>query len=180
VSRPSRTTRGQQHLLQARRQRARAGAAAGEHQLLGEERVAFAAGVDVVDQARGLLGAEQAGELLNQLGAGEPGQLQPLHAAVAGKLGEQPAQRVQAVQLVAAEGEHQQDPTGPKVGGEEGDQVAGGAVGPVQVLHDPQQRRPRASRSTTPSTRSRSSSSATRMQVGRDAARPPSANCSMR
>ena len=33
--------------------------------------------------------------------------------------------------------------TGPiaEVGGQEGDQVAGGAVGPVQVLHDPQQRR---------------------------------------
>jgi hypothetical protein len=84
-------------------QRARAGAATGQQQLLGEERVALAAGEDVVDQPRGRVGAEQAGELLGQLGAGEAGQLQPPHAAVARQLAEQPAQRVQAVQLVAAE-----------------------------------------------------------------------------
>jgi hypothetical protein len=48
---------------------------------------------------------------------------------------------VQAVQLVAAEGQQQQHPAGPQVGREEGDQVAGGAVGPVQVLHNQQHRR---------------------------------------
>jgi hypothetical protein len=50
---------------------------------------------------------------------------------------------MQAIQLVAAEGEHHQHPAGAEGGGEEGDQVAGGAVGPVKVLHDPQQRRAR-------------------------------------
>ena len=98
-------------------------------------------GVDVVEQPGGRVGAQQAGQLLGQLGAGEARQLQPLHAAVAGQLAQQPAKRVQPIQLVAAEGAHQQHPARPKGGGEEGEQVAGGAVGPVQVLHDPQQRR---------------------------------------
>jgi hypothetical protein len=85
----------------------------------------------------------QAGQLLGQLGAGEAGQLQPPHATVAGQLAQQPAQGVPPVQLVAAEGAHQQHPSRPQIGGQEGEQVAGGTVGPVQVLHDPQQRRPR-------------------------------------
>jgi hypothetical protein len=132
---------GKQHLLEAGRQRVRAGGVAGQHQLLGEERVAFGAGEDLVDQPGGRVGAEQAAELLGQLGAGEAGQLQPPHAAVAGQLTQQPAQRVQAVQLVAAEAAQQQHPARAQGGGEEGDQVAGGTVRPVQVLHDPQQRR---------------------------------------
>jgi hypothetical protein len=64
-----------------------------------------------------------------------------VYAAVAGQLAQQPAQRVAAVQLVAAEGQHQHDPARPQGGGQVGEQVAGGAVGPVQVLHDQQQRR---------------------------------------
>ncbi len=132
---------GEQHLLEAGRQRARAGAVAGQHQLLGEERVALGAGVDLLDEPGGRGGTEQAGELLGQLGTAEARQLQALHAAVACQLAEQPAQRVQAVQLVAAEGEQQQHRAGAQVGGEEGDQVAGGAVRPVQVLDDQQQRR---------------------------------------
>jgi hypothetical protein len=64
-----------------------------------------------------------------------------LHAAVAGQLAQQPAQRVPAVELVAAEAAHHQHPPRPQVGGQVGDQVAGGAVGPVQVLQHPQQRR---------------------------------------
>jgi hypothetical protein len=39
--------------------------------------------MDIVDQPEGWVGAQQAGQLLGQLGAGEPWQLQPLHAAVA-------------------------------------------------------------------------------------------------
>jgi hypothetical protein len=117
---------------------ARAGAAAGQQQFLGEERVALRTRVEVVDQPGGRVGAEQAGELLGHLGAGEAGQLQPLHPAVAGQLTEQPAQRVQPVQFVVAEGAHQQHPTGAEVGGQVGEQVAGGAVGPVQVLQHPQ------------------------------------------
>jgi hypothetical protein len=50
---------------------------------------------------------------------------------------------VSPIQLVAAEAAHHQHPTGPEVGGQEGEQVAGGTVGPVQVLQHPQQRRPR-------------------------------------
>jgi hypothetical protein len=48
---------------------------------------------------------------------------------------------VAAVQLVAAEGAHHHDASGAEICCEEHDQVAGGAVGPVQVLHHPQQRR---------------------------------------
>jgi hypothetical protein len=60
-----------------------------------------------------------------------------------GQLAQEPAQRVQAGQLVAAEGAHQQHPPRPQGGGQERQQVAGGPVGPVQVLHHPQQRRAR-------------------------------------
>ncbi len=99
--------------------------------------------MDIVDQTGGRRGAEQVGGLLGQLGAAEARQLHPLDAAVACQLAEQPAQRVQAMQLVAAVGHHQQHPTRAQAGGEECDQVTGGAVRPVQVLHDQQQRRPR-------------------------------------
>src|SRR4029450_11573314 len=58
------------------------------------------------------------------------------------QLAQEPPQRVAAVQLVAAEAAHHQDSTRPEVGGQVGDQVASGAVGPVQVLHHPQQRPP--------------------------------------
>jgi predicted enzyme related to lactoylglutathione lyase len=44
------------------------------------------------------------------------------------------------VQLVAAEGGHHQHLPRAEGGGQEGEQVAGGAVGPVQVLDEPQQR----------------------------------------
>jgi hypothetical protein len=84
---------GQQHLLEAGRQHPRA-AVAGEQELLGEERVALRTGIDVVDQPGGRLVAEQAGQLLGQLGAGEPRQVQPPYAAVAGQLTEQPVQWV--------------------------------------------------------------------------------------
>jgi hypothetical protein len=50
---------------------------------------------------------------------------------------------VQPIQLVAAEGQHHHDGARAEVGGQEGEQVAGGAVGPLQILHHPQQRRPR-------------------------------------
>jgi hypothetical protein len=131
---------GQEYLLQAWRQHAAAGALAGQQQLLGKERVALRTRIDLLDQPGGRVAAEQAGELLGHLRAGEPRQLQPLHAPVAGQLAQQAAQRVQAVQLVAAEGAYQHDPAGPEGGGQECQQVAGGAVGPVQVLQHPQQR----------------------------------------
>ena len=131
---------GEQDLLEAGGQRGRAGAVAGQHQFLGEERVAFGAGVDLVHQPGRWVLAEQAGELLGQLVTAEAAQLEPPHAAVAGQLAEQPAEWVQAVQLVAAEGEQHQHRAVAEVGGQVGDQVAGGAVGPVQVLHDQQQR----------------------------------------
>jgi hypothetical protein len=65
--------------------------------------------------------------------------LEPSHAAAAGQLAVQSPQRVQPVQLVAAEGEQHQHRAVAEVGGQEGDQVAGGAVGPAQALHDQQQ-----------------------------------------
>jgi len=62
---------GQQHLLEVGRQHPRI--ATGQHQLLGEERVTLRTRVDVLDQPGGRVRAEQAGELLGQLGAAEPG-----------------------------------------------------------------------------------------------------------
>ncbi len=46
------------------------------------------------------------------------------------------AQRVAAVQLVGAVGPEQQDALGAEVAGEEGDELAGRAVGPVEVVED--------------------------------------------
>jgi hypothetical protein len=59
---------------------------------------------------------------------------------VARQLGQQRAQRVTAVQLVGAVGAHDQHPLLAERAGEEAHEPAGGAVRPVQVLDDEQQR----------------------------------------
>jgi hypothetical protein len=70
------------------------------------------------------------------------GQLQPLHRRQPDQLGQQRPQWVPPVQLVGPVANGQRHPTRPQGAGQEGDQVPGGAVGPVQVLQHQQHRRP--------------------------------------
>ena len=124
---------GQQGVAQAGRQLA-LGTAGGGGQLLDEEGVAAGAGVDPPGQ----LGRDRrpldAGQLGRHLGRAEAGQLQALDPAAAVQLGQERPQRVAAVQLVGAVGSDQQEAAVAQVADQEGEQVAGGPVGPVQVL----------------------------------------------
>ena len=56
------------------------------------------------------------------------------------ELGQERSQRMSAVQLVGAVGGHEHQRLGPQVAHEEREQVARGAVGPVQVFQDEHQR----------------------------------------
>jgi hypothetical protein len=113
---------------------------AGRDQLLGEERVALGAGQDPVDHGRRDRVAGDRLEVLGQLEPVEGGELDALQVGDADQLGQQRAQGVAAVQLVGPVAGHQGDPAAAQGPDQEGQQVAGGAVGPVQVLDDQQQR----------------------------------------
>jgi hypothetical protein len=122
---------GQQQVAKDRRQ---VGAVrAGGQQLLGEEGVALGAGQDVADQPRRGPVAEDPGDQVGQLAPGQAGQLDLLGPAGPLQLGQEGPQRVAAVQLVGAVGEDQGH-AGPEVAHQVSEQVAGGPVGPVQVL----------------------------------------------
>jgi len=128
---------GQDHVPQGRRQ---PGAVqVGGQQLLGEERVALGAAQDLRDQGGGGRLLQDRGQQLGQLPAAQSVQLQPLGPAAAVQLGQERPQRVAAVQLVAAVGEHQGHAAA-QVADQEAQQVADGLVGPVQVLHHQQHR----------------------------------------
>ena len=113
-------------------------------QLLDEQRVA----VGPLHHARRHLGrrrlAEQGPEQLGDLARAQAGQLEALGAA-AGQLGRELAQRVtrrHVLDPVGADRAHRQGPGG---AGEDGDEVEGRPVGPVEVLehehHGPGRRR---------------------------------------
>jgi hypothetical protein len=112
----------------------------GRDQLLGEERVALGAGQDAVDHHRGDRLAGHGLEVLGQLGPAEGGEFDALQVGQADQLGQQRPQRVAAVELVGAVAGDQGDPAAAQGPDEERQQVAGGPVGPVQVLDDQQQR----------------------------------------
>jgi hypothetical protein len=126
----------QQDVLEARGQAApvvgsRVG---GGEQLLGEERVALRAAVDLADEPVVRSRPDDAGQQVGDLGTVEAAHLEPLRPAAAVQLGQERAQGMAAVQLVGAVGQHHEQP-GLEVADEEGEQVQGRAVGPVQVLH---------------------------------------------
>ena len=110
------------------------GEAAG--QFLDEEGVALGALEDPVDGV--LLGsaAVDPGDLGAHLRAGEAGQFDAADRAHPVDLGEEGAQRVAAVDVVRAVGRHQEDACVVQGLQEVGEQLAGGAVGPVEVLDD--------------------------------------------
>jgi len=81
-------------------------------------------------------------QVLGQLGPGERGQLQPLQAGQPDQLGQQRPQRMPPMQRVGPVADRQRHPTRAQRAGQEGDQVPGGAVGPVQVLQHQDHRGP--------------------------------------
>ncbi len=115
---------------------------AGREQLLGKERVAFAAVEEALDHLGVRGGADDVGELRRHLAAVERGELQPPHVAPAGQLRQQRPHRVAAVELVGAVGDHGQQPALVRqAGGEVGEEAAGRVVGPVGVVEPEDQRR---------------------------------------
>ena len=116
----------------------------GADQLLDEERVALGAGHDVGGHRAERRLRELGRELGDQVPDGALGQraeLDPADVAQSRPLGDLTAQRVAAVQVVGAVGDHQ---AGARdgAGEEEGEHVAGRLVGPVGVLDHEQERSP--------------------------------------
>ncbi len=112
----------------------------GADELLDEERVALGAGDDV---AHPLLGEGVGVEALDQaayVGGVERLELDPLDAGHPGPHGDLSAERVAAVQVVGAVGADQGHGRLEAAAEQEADQVARRLVGPVEVLHDQEQR----------------------------------------
>ena len=121
---------------EARRQRAEP-VESGREQLLGEQRVPLAAGVEPVDEARIRGRREDLHKLLGELVAAECGKVDPQRAHAL-ELGQERAQRVAPVQLVGPVGGDEQQRLVAERRGEEAQERARRRVGPVQVLDDQQ------------------------------------------
>lgn len=114
-----------------------AGAAAlvgGDGEFLDEEGVPVGAFEDRVDLGRVGFAGEDAGDLAADLVAGEAAELDTADGAQPVEFGEEGAQRVTAVDVVGAVGGEDDEAAGAQGAEEVGQQVAGGGVGPVQVL----------------------------------------------
>ena len=107
----------------------------GPKQLLGEQRVALRTSEHRVDQVGGRRRPQNPDQLGHGLSPVQPGQLHALGAAAPVQDGQEGSQPVRA-RLVAAVAHHHQQPLAAQVADQEGQQVAGGAVGPVHVLDD--------------------------------------------
>jgi len=106
----------------------------------GEERVAVGAPHDVVDVGVGHAGrVHRAHEGAHVVG-GERVEEHPGDQGQPGPLGQGAPQRVPAVQVVAAVARDDHDADGGQPGEQEAEQVAGGLVGPVDVLDDQRDR----------------------------------------
>ena len=127
-----------EQVAQGRRQFARAGPHH-RQQFLGEERVALRPSEHALHQVGGWDGAEDPDQLRPRLDLVQPGQLDAFHRAAAVQLGQVGGQPLLA-RFVVAVGGHHQDPLPPQVADQERQQVAGGAVGPMQILHHQHQR----------------------------------------
>jgi hypothetical protein len=108
-------------------------------QLLGEEGIALGPGEDGIDQLGGWRRPEDADQLRPRLGLIQPGEFEVLDRVAPVQLGQIGAEPLLA-RLIIAEGDHQQHPLPAQVPDQERQQVAGGTVGPVQILHHQHQR----------------------------------------
>lgn len=108
------------------------GGADGE--FLDEEGVAVGAFEDVVDLGGVRFGGEDPGYLTADLVPVEAAEFDPADRAQPVEFGEQGAQRVAAVDVVGAVGGEDDQAAGAQGAEEVGQQVAGGGVGPVDVL----------------------------------------------
>ena len=133
----------EQHVRQGRRKIGRIAAAAHQAgQLLHQVGVAAGPVEDQVDEPGGGFGAEDRAELGGDLPRLEPAQFHVLYRAEPVPAGDQRPQRVAPVQFVGPVGGQQHDPDPAQRPDQEGDQLPGGLVGPVQVLEHQQQRPP--------------------------------------
>ena len=112
----------------------------GADQLLGEERVALGAADDRVQVALGQRAGQQRPHQPAYVGIGQRVQLDAVHPGDPQPLGRRRAQGVSAVEVVGAVGREHDDRPAEGAGEQEGEQVAGGAVGPVHVLDDDEHR----------------------------------------
>ena len=110
-------------------------------QLLGEEGVAVGAGGDRLDQLGRRWRAGDGRQQLVELVAPEPREIDPLDPWLALGLGQPGRERVLSIELVISVGPDHQEPFVANVPGEERQQVARGAIGPVEVLGHEEDRR---------------------------------------
>ena len=99
--------------------------------------------MDRLDEPRVEVVAGDRAELLGRFAPVERHEREPLDATGPLELGQERQQRVAAMELVGAVGEQEHHRDVAQVPDEEPEQVAGRAVGPVQVLDDEHDRRPR-------------------------------------
>ena len=111
----------------------------GKH-LFGEEGVAAGALPDPIDELRVGSRAELVGEEQRELVAVKPPEIDAIDALATLELGEVCQHLVVGVELVGADGRDQQDPLVAQVADEEGEQVPGRGIGPVEVLDDDRHR----------------------------------------
>ena len=128
----------EQHVPQRLRQalpRSRRFACRGR-ELLGEEGVPVGPPGDRIDERRCGRLAGDPGQQCDELGAVEASEVDPVDSRLALGLGQPRRQRMASVKLVRPEGADDEQTLGPAVAREVGEQVARGAVCPVEVLHD--------------------------------------------
>ncbi len=131
---------GQQQRGQAAGQQLAAGRGAGGQQFLGIVRIALGAGDHPVQRGRVQRARGQRGQVVGHVLVAERPQFQGGHGRQPEQLGHHRAERVTAVQVIGAVGDHHRDPLTVQHPAQEGHQVPGGLVGPVQVLQDEQHR----------------------------------------
>ena len=107
---------------------------AGGDKLLHVEGVSLRPGVDAVDESRCRDVSENRPDLEPHVVVGEPRDLEALDVGRAFDLDEPREKGVAAVELVAPVGPDDQDPLCADVPDQEGEELAGGAVGPVEVF----------------------------------------------
>ena len=115
-----------------------AAAVPGRQQLLAVVRVPLGPGDDPVQGGRIQRALRQRAQMVGHVGVPERGQLDGGHPGQAEQLRDHRPQRMTAVQVVGAVGDHHRHLFPVQHPAQEGEQVAGGAVGPVKVFQHEQ------------------------------------------